>query len=135
MKQKKFTSTCRATHLHCRTGSRNLVRRAFAATFRENINLKTVDRVVKKWNSKGSILNQNKENSGRKRSARTEENVAIVIARIEESSQSVRKMEAELGINRESIRRILKNDLHLKSYRLQTFKHLLNNDKERRLEF
>jgi hypothetical protein len=111
------------------------VRRAFEATFRENVDLKTVDRVVKKWKSKGSILNQNKGNSGRKRSARTEENVATVSGRIQESSQSVRKMEAELGINRESIRRILRNDLHLKSYRLQTFQHLSNNDKERRLDF
>ena len=47
-----------------------------------------------------------------KRSARTEENVAIVSGRIQESSQSVRKMEAELRINRESIQRILRNDLH-----------------------
>ena len=117
------------------TGSRTSVRRAFEAKFRENIDLKTVDRVVKKWKSKGSILNQNKGNSGRKRSARTEENVATVSRRIQESSQSVRKMEAELRINRESIRRILRIDLHLKSYKLQTFQNLSNNDKERRLDF
>lgn len=34
------------------TGSRTLVIRAFANTFRENIHLKTVDRVIKKWRSK-----------------------------------------------------------------------------------
>ena len=85
------------------TGSRTLVKRAFEVTLRESIDLKTVDRVVKKWKSEGSILNQNKGNSGRKRSARTEENVATVNGRIQESSQSVRKMEAELGINREYI--------------------------------
>ena len=65
------------------TGSRTLMKRAFEVTFRESIDLKTVDRVVKKWKSEGSILNQNKGNSGRKRSARTEENVATVNGRIQ----------------------------------------------------
>ena len=71
-----------------------------------------------KWRRKGSILNQNKGNSGPKRSVRTDENITSVEARIQESSQSGRKIEAELGINRESVRRILKKDQGLKSYKL-----------------
>ena len=65
-----------------------------------------------KWRRKGSILNQNKGNTGPKRSVRTDENITSVEARIiQESSQSVRKIEAELGINRESVRRILKKKI------------------------
>ena len=60
---------------------------------------------MEKWRRKGSILNQNKGNSGPKRSVkkfRTDESITSVEARIQESSQSVRKIAAELGINRES---------------------------------
>ena len=88
------------------TGSRILVRRAFENQFRENIDVKTVDRVMEKWRRKGSISNQNKGNSGPKKSVRTDENIKSVEARIRESSQSVRKIAAELDINRESVRRI-----------------------------
>ena len=56
-----------------------------------------------KWRRKGSISNKNKGNTGPKRSVTTDENITSVEARIQESSQSVRKIEAELGINRESI--------------------------------
>ena len=89
------------------TGSRISVRRSFANQFRENIDVKTVNRVMEKWR-KGSILNQNKGNSRPKRSVTTDENITSVEARIQESSQSIRKIAAELGINRESVRRILK---------------------------
>ena len=50
------------------TGSLFSVRIAFANQFRENIDVKTVDRVMEKWRRKGSIINQNKGNSGLKRS-------------------------------------------------------------------
>ena len=53
---------------------------------------------------KGSILNQNKGNSGPKRSVGHDENITSVEAKIiQESSQSVRRIAAELGINRESV--------------------------------
>ena len=58
---------------------------------------------MEKWRRKGSILNQNKGNSGPKRSVRTDENITSVEARIQESSQRVRKIAAELSINRESV--------------------------------
>ena len=93
---------------------------------------------MKKWMRKGSILKQNKGNSGPKRSVGHDENITSVEARIiQESSQSVRKIAAELGINRESVRRILKKDLGLKSYKFQTSQQLSLSagDRERRLEF
>ena len=94
------------------TRSRISVRRAFANQFRENIDVKTVDRVMEKWRRKGSILNQNKGNSGPKRSVRTDENITSVEARIQESSQSVRKIAAELGINREMLNMMFVNDIY-----------------------
>ena len=48
------------------TGSRISVRRAFANKFRENVDVRTVHRVMEKWRRTGSILNQNKGNSGPK---------------------------------------------------------------------
>ena len=119
------------------TVSRISVRRGFANQFRENIDVKTEDRVMEKWRRKGSILNQNKGNSGPKRSVRTDENISSVKARIQKSSQSVRKIAAELGINRESVRIILEKGQGLKSYKFQTSQQLSLSagDRERRLEF
>ena len=45
---------------------------------------------MEKWRRKGSILNQNKGNSGPKRSARTDENITSVEARIQESSLGIK---------------------------------------------
>ena len=103
------------------TGSRISVRWAFANQFKENIDVKTVDRVRKKWSRMGSILNQYKGNSEPKRSIRTDENITSVDARIQKSLQSVRKIAAELGINRESVRRILKKDLGFKFLQIADF--------------
>ena len=66
------------------------------------------------WKDRGTILNHNKGHSGRKRTARSEENIAMIDERITESSQSLRKLAAETGLKRESVRRILKNDIKLK---------------------
>ena len=71
---------------------------------------------MEKWMRKGSILNQNKGNSGPKRSVGHDENITSVEARIiQESSQSVRRIAAELGINRESVRRIFKKGSRFKN--------------------
>ena len=70
------------------TGSRISVRRAFANKFRENVDVKTVHRVMEKWRRIGSVLNQNKGNSEPKWSVRTDENITSVQAKIQESSQS-----------------------------------------------
>ena len=105
--KQKFTAKLQKTpEQYILTRSRILVRRAFENQFRENIDVKTVDRVMEKWRRKGSILSQNKGNSGPKKSVRTDENITSIEARIQESSQSARKFAAELDINREFVRRI-----------------------------
>ena len=61
--------------------------------------------------------------------------VAMIEERINESGQSLRKLAAETGLKRESVRRILKNDLKLKYFKLHMLQQLNNNDQTRRLEF
>ena len=68
-----------------------------------------------------SPLNLNQGNSGRRRHARTEENIASADERIQENaSRKVRKVAIEVGNSRESIWSILKKDLNLKHYRTPT---------------
>ena len=81
--------------------------------YRVNINLRTVNNLIKKWKDGETILNQNKRHSGRQRNARSEENITKINEIIEESSQSVWKLAAETGFKRESVRRILRNNLKL----------------------
>ena len=58
--------------------------------------------------------------SGRKKSARTEENIAAVRNSVGRSpKKSVRRRSQELGMTRESLRRVLTSDLHLYAYKVQ----------------
>lgn len=117
------------------TASPTKIKRAYFNKYRQEVSLNTINKLIIKWKDRGTILNQNKGHSGRKRTARSEENSAMIDARITESSQSLRKLAAETGLKRESVRRILKNDFKLKSYKLHMSQQLSINDKTRRLEF
>jgi len=63
--------------------------------------------------------------SGRKKSARTEENIAAVRNSVERSQ--------ELGMTRKSLRRVLTSDLHLYAYKIQIKQQLTDADKEKLL--
>ena len=72
--------------------------------------------------------------SGRKKSARTEENIAAVRNSVGHSpKKSVRRRSQELGMTRESLRRILTSDLHLYAYKIQIKQQLTEADKEKRV--
>ena len=72
--------------------------------------------------------------SGRKKSARTEENIAAVRNSVGRSPKtSVRRRSQELGMTRESLRRVLTFDLHLYAYKIQIKQQLTDADKEKRL--
>ena len=58
-------------------------------------------------------------------------NIAMIEERINESSQSLRKLAAETGLKRESVRCILKNDLKLMSYKLHKSQQLNINDQQK----
>lgn len=117
------------------TASPTKIKRAYFNKYRQEVSLNTINKLIIKWKDRGTILNQNKDHSGRKRTARSEENIAMIEERITESSQSLRKLAAETGLKRESVRRILKHDLKLKSYKLHMSQQLSINDQTRRLEF
>ena len=112
------------------------VKRSFAAEYHRNIDYKTVKRVVDKWKAHGTIRKLNKEHSGRPINARSEGNIASVQLKIANSScSSVRKLAAQVDISRESIRRILRKNLKLTPYKMQTSQTLTHDDNVRRLHF
>lgn len=117
------------------TASPTKIKRAYFNKYRQEVSLNTINKLIIKWKDRGTVLNQNKGHSGRKRSARSEENIAMIDERITESSQSLRKLAAETGLKRESIRLILKQDLKLKPYKLHMSQQLNINDQTRRVEF
>lgn len=72
--------------------------------------------------------------SGRKKSARTEENIAAVRDSVGRSPRkSVHRRSQELGMTRESLRRVLTSDLHLYPYKIQIKQKLTDADKEKRV--
>ena len=75
-------------------------------------------------------------NKCRSKDVRTEENISNVKEMIENCQfLSVKKISAQVRIARESVRRILKVDLKLKSYKMQTSQQLSESDNERKLQF
>ena len=80
---------------------------------------------VKKFREHGTVQNLNSKGitdtySGREVSARTERNIDAVRNSVGHSpKKSLRRRSQELGISRESLRRVLKADLHLYPYQIQ----------------
>ena len=72
--------------------------------------------------------------SGRKKSARTEENIAAVRNSVGRSpKKSMRRHSQELRMTRKSLRRVLTSDLHLYAYKIQIKQQLTDADKEKRV--
>ena len=118
------------------TKNYEIVRRNFEQIFPERISptKKTVRRTVQKFNEHGTTLNRNKGNSGRKRIARTQENVEMVQNVIDENPRStIRRNES--GLSATTFHRILHKDLGLKAYKVQKKHQLLPNDYHRRMTF
>ena len=96
---------------------------------------KTIYKLVNGFNTHGSVENKNKKtpsrvtHSGPPLQVRTPQNVARVLESVRETpKKSVRRRSAELGIPRESVRRILKYDLGMKPYRIQMHQRLTDAD-------
>ena len=95
-------------------------------------------RWVNKFRTHGTVHNLNRKDtnrqshSGRPKTSRTPHNVAAVRDSVVHSpSKSVRRRSQELGINRESVRRILIADLHMYPCWMQ-IKHRLTPDDMRK---
>lgn len=81
---------------------------------KQGVNRKLIYRTIKRFKETGSSKIQPKQ--GRKRSIRTPKLVKTVRERIRRNpAQSMNKMAKVLQISRSTIRRVVKEDLHLKS--------------------
>ena len=97
-------------------------------------------RWVNKFRTHATVHNLNRKDtnrhshSGRPKSSRTPHNVAALSDSVAHSpSKSVRRRSQELGINRESVRRILIADLHMYPYRMQIKQKLTPEDIRKRV--
>ena len=95
----------------------------------------TIWRNVQKYLSSGTSHNRNKGNSGRRRVARSEENVAAVRNLLEENPENVSARRNGLGISRSSFNRITKFELRWHPYRIHIRHSLLQTDFPRRVRF
>uniref|UniRef100_A0A914E6N4 Paired domain-containing protein n=1 Tax=Acrobeloides nanus TaxID=290746 RepID=A0A914E6N4_9BILA len=96
----------------------------------------TVHRVIARFNETGSF--KRKPGSGRPRTARTKANKAKIKGRIQRNpssrKNSTRKLGKALGIGPTSVRRILKEDLGMKSRRMAKGQLLNDDARNKRLE-
>ncbi|KAF2352984.1 hypothetical protein FHG87_016261 [Trinorchestia longiramus] len=101
---------------------------------RNSPNKKTVYRTVRSFYEHGSIVNQNKVNSVKRITQRTENNIAIVRPLITENPRiSIRRNAS--GFTKTTFHTILKKDLGVHPYRMQIKHQLLPADHARRRAF
>lgn len=98
-----------------------------------NINKKFIDRTIKRYNETGSI--EKRHGGGWKKTATSPEMVRRVKARIDRNPRrSARKMATELRISDRSMRRILKNVVKVKPYKIQKCQNLTPQQMKVRVE-
>jgi len=94
----------------------------------------TIRNLVKKFMTTGSCATSWQPR--RPRSRRSNENIAAVQADVRENpNTSYRRRALQLGLSATTLRRILKDDLHLFPYKVQITQRLLPQDKPRRLAY
>ncbi|CAH1991124.1 unnamed protein product [Acanthoscelides obtectus] len=87
----------------------------------------TIGRLVRKFEATGSVANL--PGSGRPRSVRTPENIAVVKESVrDDPKQSTTRRSQELGISRTSLLRILHKDLTVHAYKIQLTQELRRAD-------
>ena len=94
----------------------------------------TILRNFQKYSNAGTSLNLNKGNSGRRRTTRTEENIAAIRALLEEN-QRVSARRNPIDIYSSSFNRITKFELRWHPYKMHVRHQLLPTDLPRRLHF
>lgn len=84
------------------------------------LNILFVHRTIKRYNETGSIA---KRYGGGRKTATTEEMIEKVRARLQQDPNcSARRISAELGISRQRVQNILKNELGLTAQKFQEIK-------------
>ena len=113
--QRKFRSHFRTKHAPC---------------------AKSILRLQEKFLADGTVSNQRKGSSGRKRSKRTPEGISKVKDLISNTpSKSIRKLAKEAGTSHTTVRQILRKDLKFYPYRMNMHQMLSDGDKEQRMTF
>ena len=98
------------------TNSRKETWRRFKAKFGREVNLLTISATMKKWKAVGSIQNQHKGNSGRKKSARSPENQEKIMSLVvQDNKKSVRRLAFASDMKKSSVHNILRKDLHFET--------------------
>lgn len=94
----------------------------------------TIKRLVLKFQQSGKIGDF--IHTGRRKTGRSDINIELVRASVAASPKtSIRKRSAQLGISRETLRRILTNDLNLFPYKIQSVQRLFPGDYQLRLDY
>ncbi|CAK1590754.1 unnamed protein product [Parnassius mnemosyne] len=97
-------------------------------------NVSTIQRVVKKFEETGSIMDN--KNPLRQRTGRSLENIAAVNESVAENPKtSIRHRSQQLQISRSTTQRILTKDLHLHAYKIQLTQELKPADHGKRWQF
>jgi hypothetical protein len=111
------------------TQSMTEVQNAFRIRFpdRNPPNKKTILKNVRKYHNTGTSLNRNKGNSGRRRTARSEENVAAARDLLGETPRGVSARRNAVEVSKSSFNRITRLDLR--------WHELLPDDLPRRLHY
>ena len=94
----------------------------------------TIKRVIEKFEKEGSIKESG--HTGAPKSVRNTENIQRLREKLSENPRkSVRRLSQELDINRESVRRILKDDLKAFPFKIQMVQKQMPANKMQRLQF
>lgn len=98
-----------------------------------NVSRFFVYRTIKRYSETGSI--ERKLGSGGQVTALTPENIRKVKQRLQrEPRRSGNKIAKDIGISQSSIRRVFKNELHVKPYKIQKVQELTISQKKVRLD-
>lgn len=111
--------------------------RRFQKFYRTNApTRKTILRLCQKFIKKGRVENQNKGQSGRKRSKRTPEIIEKVRQKITaDPRKSTRRLAQEVRVSQTTLENILKKDLKLHPYKIMEAQEISDRDKEDRVMF
>lgn len=97
-------------------------------------NESTVRRLMKKFEETGSVVDL--KSPGRRRSARTEQNIEVVRDSVAVSpAKSIRRRSQQLRLRCSSVRRILRYDLKCHPYKIQLTQQLKVADHQKRRQF
>ena len=97
-----------------KTGSIMGMKRKLKTAFGVEVSRPALRALLKKWQTTETMKNQNKKNSGQHRSARNEETIDTVKARIADPTVSLRKLVGQVGISIGPLHTMMKSDIGLK---------------------